>query len=215
MRNFWLHAYLLFFSCPVAGASITCPPARPHVQVEHLNSNVEEFFDTTIAELRLAAQRLNVTLRHPILGTYVSSIGIRVDIKGSDVGLGGSDQCPSPETIYVRLGLLGRARHLPKDFADDACLLEIARSHHKKHADADEALFNETVLSFADNLRARLNSLAVESASSDVDAKLNMTEAARKIVEEELNRYEAAKQLVDELVDSPEEIARLRLACDR
>src|SRR5829696_3955902 len=140
MRTLWLVAGLLVFSNQVAAAGNACPAVRPQVQVEKIRTEVEEFLDTTIAELASIAKRHDVPHRHPVLGVYISSIGLRVDFKEGKTDSNESDRCSTPEVIHVGLALIGRAVHLPRDFANNSCLLDLARGHQKKHAEADEAL---------------------------------------------------------------------------
>jgi hypothetical protein len=113
----------------------------------------------------------------------------------------------------VHLSLTGRAVHLPRDFADNGCLLDLARSHQRKHAQADNALFDSVVSTFAEDLRARLATLILDPAPSESAARLRMTEAASKIVEKQLDSYEDAKANVDKMVDTPEEVVRISKAC--
>ncbi len=214
MRALWIASVLLAFPClNVTAADGACPAASPEVQVETVHGEVRELSDTTVADLARAAKDRNAPLRHPILGAYISSIGIGLRIGDRIVDLGGGHRCSVPEAIHVRLTLTGRAVHLPRDFADNACLLDLARGHQRKHAQADDALFEGVVSGFAEHLRARLATLLPDPAPSESAARLRMTEAARKIVEEQLDSYESAKANVGKMVDTPEEVVRVSEAC--
>lgn len=216
MRALWIIAVLLVFPCPgVNAADGACPAAQPEVQVETSHGEVRELSDTTVADLARAAKERNVLLRHPILGAYISSIGIALHINDRTVDLGQGRRCSVPELIRVRLVLTGRAVHLPRDFASNACLLDLARGHQQKHAQADAALFDGVVSRFVEDLRVRLARVVPDPAPSETVARLRMTEAARRIVEEQLDSYEAAKANVGTLVDTPEEVVRLGEACGR
>jgi hypothetical protein len=190
-----------------------CPAAQPQVEVETIHGDVEEFTNTTVAELAAAAKRHNAPLRHPIVGVYISTVAIGLNIKDKIVDLGANRRCSIPEAIYVRLGLTDRAVHLPRDFADNPCLMDVARSHQHKHADADRALVNDIVAKYTEQLRARMETLQVEPASSEQEARLRMTEAARNLVKEQLDNYEDMKRHINRRVDTPEEVVRMRSAC--
>jgi hypothetical protein len=203
----------LFIFPGLAAADEKCPAAQPQVEVETIHGDVEEFTDTTVAELAAAAKRHNAPLRHPIVGVYISTIAIGLNIKDKIVDLGANRRCSIPEVIYVRLGLTGRAVHLPRDFADNPCLMDVARTHQHKHAEADRALINDVVVRYMEQLRARMVTLQVEPASSEQEARLRMTEAARNLVKEQLDSYEDMKQHINQRVDAPEEVVHMRSAC--
>jgi hypothetical protein len=212
MRALWVVAALCVFPGLVA-ADERCPAAQPQVEVETIHGDVEELTDTTVAELAAAAKRHNAPLRHPIVGVYISTIAIGLQIKDKIVDLGANRRCSVPEVIHVRLGLTGRAVHLPRDFADNPCLMDVARSHQHKHAEADSALISDVVAKYTEQLRARMATLNVEPASSEEEARLRMTEAARNLVKEQLDSYEDMKQHINQRVDTPEEVVRMRSAC--
>jgi len=203
-----------FFCFPgLVAADEKCPAAQPQVEVETIHGNVEEFTDTTVAELAAAAKRHNAPLRHPIVGVYISTIAVGLNIKDKIVDLDANRRCSIPEVIYVRLGLTGRAVHLPRDFADNPCLMDVARTHQHKHADADRALINDTVAKYTEQLRTRMATLHVEPASSEQEARSRMREAARNLVKEQLDSYEDMKQHINQRVDAPEEVVHMRSAC--
>ena len=202
----------LFVFPGLTAADEKCPAAQPQVEVETVHGEVEEFTDTTVAELAAAAKRHNAPLRHPIVGVYISTIAIGLDIKDKIVDLDANRRCSIPEAIYVRLGLTNRAVHLPRDFADNPCLMEVARSHQHRHADADRALVNDIVAKYTEQLRARIATLQIDPASSEQEARRRMTEAARNLVREQLDSYEDMKQHVNQRVDTPE-VVRIRSAC--
>jgi len=214
MRSLWIVAAVVSFSCQgVTVADSACPIARPEVQVAAVHGEVHELWDTTVADLAQSAKERNLPLHHPILGAYTSTIGIGLQIEDTITDLGEGRRCSAPEVIRVRLSLTGRAIHLPRDFADDACLIDLARSHQRKHTQADNELFDSIVFRFADDLRARFMTLFLDPAPSESAARQRMTEAASKIVEEQLDSYEDAKANVDTMVDTPEEVVRIRKAC--
>jgi hypothetical protein len=72
---------------------------------------------------------------------------------------------------------------------------------------------NGIVTKYTEQLRARMETLQVEPASSEQEARLRMTEAARNLVKEQLDNYEDMKQHINRRVDTPEEVVRMRLAC--
>jgi hypothetical protein len=214
MRSLWIVAAVVSFSCQGATvADSACPIARPEVQVAAVHGEVHEVWDMTVADLAQSAKERNAQLRHPILGAYTSTIGIGLQIEDKITDLGEGHRCSLPTLIRVHLSLAGRAVHMPRDFADDACLLDLARSHQRKHTQADDALFDGIVSRFADDLRARFMTLFLDPAPSESAARLRMTEAASKIVKEQLDRYEDAKANVDKMVDTPEEVVRISKAC--
>jgi hypothetical protein len=214
MRFLWIVAAVVSFSCQGATvADSACPIARPEVQVEAVHGEVHELWDSTVADLAQSAKERNLPLHHPILGAYTSTIGIGLQIEDKITDLGEGRRCSAPEVIRVRLSLTGRAIHLPLDFADDGCLLDLARSHQRKHTQADDALFDSIVSRFADDLRARFMTLFLDPAPSGSAARQRMTEAASKIVEEQLDSYEDAKANVDKMVDTPEEVVRISKTC--
>ena len=214
MRSLWIVAAVVSFSGQgVTVADSACPIARPEVQVEAVHGEVHEVWDTTVEELAQFAKERNLPLHHPILGAYTSTIGIGLIIEDKITDLGEGRRCSAPEVIRVRLSLTGRGIHLPLDFADDGCLLDLARSHQRKHTQADDALFDSIVSRFADDLRARFMTLFLDPAPSESAARLRMTEAASKIVEKQLDRYEDAKANVDKMVDTPEEVVHISKAC--
>jgi hypothetical protein len=212
MRAICFVAALFIFS-GLAAADEKCPAAQPQVEVETIHGDVEEFTDTTVAELAAAAKRHNAPLRHPIVGVYISTIAIGLNINDKIIDLGANGRCSIPEAIYVRLGLTGRAVHLPRDFADNPCLMDVARNHQHKHADADRALVNDIVAKYTEQLRTRMATLQVEPASSEQEARIRMAEAARNLIKEQLDSYEDMKQHINQRVDTPEEVVHMRLAC--
>jgi hypothetical protein len=203
----------LFVFPDLVAADEKCQAAQPEVEVETIHGDVEEFTDTTVAEFTAAAKRHNAPLRHPIVGVYISTIAIGLNIKDKIVDLGANRRCSIPEAIYVRLGLTGRAVHLPRDFANHPCLMNVARSHQHKHADADRDLVNDIVAKYTEQLRTRMATLQVEPASSEQEARSRMTEAARNLVKEQLDSYESMKQHVNQRVDTPDEVVHMRSAC--
>lgn len=214
LRTLWIVAALLVFPCRgVIAADDACPAARLEVQVETTHGELRELFDTTVADLTRIAKDRNAPLRHPILGVYISSIGISLHINDRIAGLGKGRRCSVPEAITVRLALTGRAVHLPRDFAENVCLLDLARGHQRKHAQADADLFDGIVSRFAEDLRARMATLVLEPAPSEAAARLGMTQAVRKIVEEQLQSYENAKVQLDKMVDTSQEVLRVSNAC--
>jgi len=214
MRSLWIVAAVMsVFYHGATVADSACPIARPEVQMEAVHGEVHEVWDMTVADLAQSAKEHNAQLHHPILGVYTSTLRIGLQIEDKIADLGEGRRCSLPTLIRAHLSLAGRAVHMPRDFAGDGCLLDLARSHQRKHAQADDTLFDGIVSRFVEDLRARFMALLLEPAPSESAARLRMTEAASKIVEEQLDSYEDAKTNVDKMVDTPEEVARVREAC--
>lgn len=206
-------ALLLLAGSPAAAAAATCPPARATIDVEAVYRELEEASDVTLAELAQVARQQPRPLRHPLLGAYTRSIAIGLNIEDAvDEVAGGL--CTVPKAIHVRLTLMHRVVHLPRDFASNPCLLDLARSHEQKHGDADDALLDRLVAKYPEDLRNRLTALILEPAPSETEARLQMTEAARRVVQQQLDGYERDQaDQVGAAVDTPEEVARLSAAC--
>jgi hypothetical protein len=197
-----------------ARASTACPPARPAIEVEAGHGQLGEVSDVTLAQLAQVARGQVRPLSHPLLGAYTSSIGIALSIKDKVVEVPGGLRCTVPEVVHVRLTLSNRAAHLPRDFAGDPCLLDLSRSHQRKHADADDALLDRMVAKYPEDLRARFAALTIEPAPSETAARLRMTEAANSVVQQQLDIYERDQAIrAGATVDTPEEVARLDKAC--
>jgi len=98
MRATCFVAALFVFPSLVA-ADEKCPAAQPQVEVETIHGDVEELTDTTVAELAAAAKRHNAPLRHPIVGVYISTIAIGLNIKDKIIDLGANRRCSIPEVL--------------------------------------------------------------------------------------------------------------------
>ncbi len=207
-------AAVLFFAClSAAAAAGACPPARPEIQVEADHGEVQEVSDVTLAELARVAREQAVPPPHRLLGAYSRTIGIGLRIEDAVVEIGGG-RCTVPQVVYVRLALMDRAVHLPRDFADDPCLLDLSRGHERRHAHADDALFDRLIARYPEDLRTRFAVLALEPARSVAAARLRMTVAARGVVEQQLDSYQYAQaSRAGEAVDTLEEVARLGESC--
>jgi hypothetical protein len=209
-------AAVLFFACVImsaAAAAGACPLARPEIQVDADHGEVQEVSDVTLTELARIAGEQAVPPPHRLLGAYSRTIGIGLRIEDAVVEAGGG-RCTVPQVVYVRLALMDRAVHLPRDFADDPCLLDLSRGHERRHAHADDALFDRLIARYPEDLRTRFAVLALEPAPSVAAARLRMTVAARSVVEQQLDSYQYAQaSRAGEAVDTPEEVARLRESC--
>jgi hypothetical protein len=213
--GFTISAALFFYAgLRAAEAAPTCPPAHPAIEVEAGHGPVGEVTDVTLAQLAQVARGPARPLRHPLLGAYTSSIGIALSIEDRVVEVGGGLRCTVPAVVHVRLTLSSRAVHLPRDFVGDPCLLDLSRSHQRKHADADDALLDRMVAKYPDDLRARFAAITLEPAPSETLARLRMTEAANSVVQQQLDTYELDQAArAGEAIDTPEEVARLDEAC--
>jgi hypothetical protein len=125
---------------------------------------IREVSDVTVAELARAAKARNSPLRHPIVGAYSRSIGITLNIDDAIVDVAGDRRCAIPKVVHIRIFLTDRAVHLPREFANTPCLLELARGHQQKHAQADDALLDRLVLTLPEELRTGLTTMALEPA---------------------------------------------------
>jgi len=208
-------AVLLLCGClGASSASAACPPAHPAIEVEAGHGPLGEVVDVTLAQLARVTREQARPLRHPLVGAYTRSIGIVLNIEDEVDEIAGGLQCTVPEVVHVRLTLTNRAVHLPRDFAGDPCLLDLSRSHQRKHADADDALLDRLVARYPEDLRTRFATLTLEPAPSKTAARLRMTEAARRVVQQQLDNYERDQAIrAGDAVDTPEEVARLSEAC--
>jgi len=208
-------ATLLAGACLSGAASAACPPAQPQIEVEGVRGEVRELSDVTLAELATVARGQFQPPRHPLLGVYTSSIGITLRIEDMVIDVSDGLRCTAPEVVHVRLTLMDRTLHLPRDFASNSCLLELSRSHERKHADADDALFERLMASYPEDLRIRFGALVLEPAPSEAAARQRMRARAQSVVEQQLDRYtDAQASLMGEVVDTPEEVARLIDVCE-
>lgn len=197
-----------------AQAAPVCPSAHPAIEVEAAHRPVEEVSDVTLAQLAQVAREQPRPLRHPLLGAYTSTVAIALDIEDIVVEVPGALRCTVPKVVHVRLTLSNRAVHLPSDFASDPCLLDLSRSHQRKHAAADDALLDRIAARYPDDLRTLFATLALKPAPSETEARLRMTEAANNAVQQQLDIYERDQAaLAAATVDTPEEVARLNEAC--
>jgi len=117
--------------------------------------------------------------------------------------------------VYVQIFLTGRGVHLPREFVNNPCLLELARGHQQKHAQADDASLDRFVRSLPGDLRAQWSVTVLEPATSEAAARQKMVEAATGFLYQQLDSYEDARVKVNDTVDSAEEVGRLRKVCRR
>jgi hypothetical protein len=203
-----------FIGLGAADASTACPPARPAVDVAVEHGQLAEVADVTLAELGQVAREQAGPLHHPLLGAYTRSIAIALNIDDAVDEISGGLRCTVPEAVHVKLTLTHRVAHLPRDFAGDPCLLELSRTHERKHADADDALLDRLIAKYREDLRFHFAALKLDPAPSETEARLHMTEAARNMVQQALDSYERDQATrVGAAVDTPEEVARLSDAC--
>jgi hypothetical protein len=208
-------AVFSLLSLNINEAQGACPIAKLEVQVETARGDIDELFDVTLAELARTAEELNLPLRHPILGVYGGSIGMTFEIDDEVVAVAGSRLCVTPKVVHVRILLTGRAVHLLREFVNNPCLLELARGHQQKHAQADDASLDRFVRSLPGDLRARWSATVLEPAASEAAARQRMAEAATGILNEQLDSYEDGRVKLNDVVDTTEEVGRLRKACGR
>ena len=191
-------------------ATFNCPAFSPPKIVISVEPPDDRTNTTkTLAQMRAAAQ-----IHHPdpIVGAYVGALqyGIQIDDTVREIKTG--HFCATPQYVTVKLGL-ERIIYVPREFADDPCLVALAHDHEAKHAESDVTTLGTARPTFEGVARAAVTRATREAAPTRSDAIARLTAAIQSSVNEALDEMTAARQRLDAEVDGPAELDRLKTAC--
>jgi hypothetical protein len=184
-------------------------PMPKTVRVDLADSPMRLSTEISLKEMRQAAAG-----RHPgpIVGAYRLTIGYAADIDGTVQEVGPGRYCPTPQYVILR-AQVERVIYVPREFAADDCLSALSRSHEEKHAQAQDGALENLQTRLLTAVNSVISQSPRDARASGADALAAFTKALQASVEELLNKIEAERARLNGAVDTPDELDRLRRAC--
>src|SRR5262249_11350734 len=122
-------------------ASACAAPTPRTVSVDVNLGPINYSSNTSLNEFREAAAARNHS--GPILGAYQMYIGYKANVDNRARQIAPRRFCVDPEQVIVNVNI-SRTIQIPKEFASDECLFNLAREYQGQQARADEVAL-ETV----------------------------------------------------------------------
>jgi hypothetical protein len=121
--------------------------------------------------------------------------------------------CSIPKYIILNVKL-EQVTYIPREFAGDDCLSALAREHEAKHAEAQEVAVIKLHPALLSALRTMAHDNSRNSQPSGTEALAAFTKETQSIIEQVLDQIDAERARLNAAVDTPDELERLRHACD-
>ncbi len=150
----------------------------------------------------------------PLLGMAGGAFSAALVVDASTAEIGPDLVCAIPRLIKVRIGYVDRTVFIAKEAADDACLYKETLEHELRHARIYDEVVDAFVPIVTDQIKISVKQVRLHPEPSAATAETRLrhqiavpVNAVIKDLKEENNKRQAE-------VDSPQEVARLRAACD-
>jgi hypothetical protein len=190
---------------------VACPvKAMPRIDIKLTRGEEQIKADISLHQLRQAADGHHPG---PPVGLYVGALQYGIQIDDTLRRIEADRFCATPR--YVTLIMeLDRIIHIPREFADDPCLADLARGHEAKHAGADATALDRFLPSLRAAVREAVRRATSVAGVSRSDALAALTRAIQTDVNRVLDDMATERRRLDAAVDSEAELERLSTACD-
>jgi hypothetical protein len=203
---------LLAFSVRGDAEPLHCTmPTPANVRVDISDARIRVSTEITLEEMRQAAAG-----RHsgPIVGAYRLTIKYAVDIDGTVQEIGqGHYYCLTPQYIILRVKL-EKTVFVPHEFASDDCLSTLSLEHERKHAQAQDQALENLQPRLVSALSSLIGRNPRDATASGAEALEAFTKEVQSEVEHLLDKIDEERAQFNAAVDTPDELDRLRYACD-
>jgi hypothetical protein len=122
--------------------------------------------------------------------------------------------CDAPVSVEIGLGFVKRILYLVPEAARDACVRQTLLEHEERHETAETAALKSFLAEEADAFTEKLSQLKRRPSPSAKEAEASFERGMTEALAEMERRFLAVRDRTREDVDNPEEIERLRSACD-
>lgn len=184
----------------------------PMVTIRTEEVEVEERFDTTVADLRRAATAMAAKTHEPLLAAYSSHLIYAAKISEDAHQDAGGIFCATLSSVEVVVSLKNRVIHLARELQQAPCVAKAQREHWREHARVDAQAVEEFPL--VPQLRQALAELPPAQAHSVTTAKTQVTVAVHSELEKLMNKLDSYRATVKQDVDTPDAIEHLRTEMD-
>jgi len=150
----------------------------------------------------------------PLLGMAGGAFSAALAVDASAAEIGPGLVCAAPRLITMRIGYVDRSVLIAKEATADSCLYEEILEHELRHARIYDQVVDTFVPILTEQIKTWVTQNRLHAAPTVATAKTRLRQqiavrvnAVIKDLKEENNRLQAE-------VDSPQELDRLRAACD-
>ena len=186
-------------------------PITAAVQTEIANSPARTSTEIGLNQMRQAA----TVAGHlgPIVGAYRLTKKYWADIDSSVKRLAEGAFCSTPHYINLHVQV-ERTLYIPSEFASDDCLSKLARDHEGKHAQAQDKVIDQLRPGLESAINSAMRRAPRSPAGSETLASATLNQEIAGAIDGVLNRFETERAELNAAVDTPDELNRVKRACE-
>jgi len=204
-------AFLIMGTAHAHDADVACPTdATPKIDINVTPDEIKIKTDKSLQQLRQVAEGHHPG---PLVGLYLGALQYTAQIDDTLQKIGTGRLCATPKYVTLIMAL-DRIIWIPREFADDPCLAELARNHEEKHAAADAMALDHFRPSLGSAVGAAVRRATSVAGVSRADVLAVLTQAIQSAVNRLLDEMETERRHLDAVVDNETELERLKTACD-
>lgn len=206
-------AFGLSWLATYSASGTECPvPNAFGLKVEAVSGTVRKDYSMTATDIRRAAGPRRAARHSPLLGMVNSALGTMVSVDAKDIEGDDGLACAVPRRITVRIGYEPTI-DIAKEAAQDECVQKSVLDHELRHVAADDAAAQRFVPIATPLLRFSVKHLKMDPSVTPALAREKLYSAVRSRLDELVPALTHDADRAQKLVDSPEELLRLRTAC--
>jgi hypothetical protein len=165
--------------------------------------------DLSLAALTQLSEKSHRAGKHPPYGFYFGAVAYKIFV---DIGNDDGDICKGPVMIRVTMRLTDRHIDIAQDLKNDACRFPKIAAHYRHHADSDVAVFERYVVKVTTTL-GHLSTSSFAKAYQNDKPRQAIALIAQDAIEPILDEMDAERAALPSLVDTPQEVEKLKGTC--
>jgi hypothetical protein len=214
LKNIAIGTFLLSITLAMCGSisyvlAGNCDTASPpRVDIEIAQSEIQEAYDITAADIQRLAEATGKRPFWPGLGASSADIAYDAEINENAAKERDGSYCATPAYVHVVIALRNRILHLAQELKEKPCLERVQRERLQKLAHADGQALAEFPIET--EMRSLLGQLRPSQAKSVLAAKAQVTTAVREKIRALLDKIQDHAAEIGRRINAPEEIDRLQ-----
>lgn len=198
-----------------AGATETqCgQPEGIDVRVIPVHGEIKYDFSKSFLDIQRQAGPVAAARHYPLLGMAVQGFGIVTAVEANPIVSSDGRVCPVLKAVEIRIGWVDRTIFIATEVTSAECLHAQTLEHQLRHVRLEDEALAAFMPGFTQELRGAVAQLSVEPQRDAARADRQVRDAVDAIVGGLLGPLENERRWRREIVESREELDRMRQAC--